>query len=227
MTETGMTPSTVTVGLGGQVMWVNQGTQVHTATTNATPGLTIPQAFDTGGLGAGQSKSVSFALAGTYTYTSATDCLGFNHSAVFKCGPYSVVVTGTPAAAGASAPVPSTAAPGSAPASATPAPLPIGPSTVVIDDGTGFNPATLTIKANTTVTWLNSGQIVHTVTSSPGTNPGFDSGGLSPNQSFSYYFTTPGNYSYHSATEQVNNRDPNTGNITISWRFNGTITVTQ
>ncbi len=57
-----------------------------------------------------------------------------------------------------------------------------------------FGPQTLTIPAGTTVTWTNSDSVTHTVTAMDGS---FDSGNLTPGQSFSFTFTTPGTYSYH------------------------------
>jgi len=58
-----------------------------------------------------------------------------------------------------------------------------------------FGPATLTVKAGTTVTWKNSDGYAHTVTSDDGTT--FDSGMLAGAASFSYTANTAGTYAYH------------------------------
>ena len=70
---------------------------------------------------------------------------------------------------------------------------PPGPNEVLISNY-AFNPATLTIAANTTVTWTNKDGVGHTVTSDTGV---FESGTLNTNGTFSYTFTTPGSYPYH------------------------------
>ena len=75
--------------------------------------------------------------------------------------------------------------------------------TVVITDGGGsfaFSPASLTIKAGTTVTWKNTTAAPHTVTSDDGKS--FDSGASSPiasGGSFSFTFKTAGTFAYHCA----------------------------
>ncbi len=57
-----------------------------------------------------------------------------------------------------------------------------------------FNPATLTIPAGTTVTWISRDDEPHTVTSSEGV---FTSPGLDADETYSYTFSTPGTYTYH------------------------------
>ena len=60
-----------------------------------------------------------------------------------------------------------------------------------------FNPATLTVKAGTKVTWTNNDSVLHTVTSDSGGVLG--STNIPPGQSFSFTFTAPGTVSYHCA----------------------------
>ena len=74
--------------------------------------------------------------------------------------------------------------------------------TVMMTDSGGtlaFSPATLTIKAGTTVTWKNTTAVPHTVTSDDGKS--FDSGSSNPIAAqvgtFSFTFTTPGTFAYH------------------------------
>src|SRR6266849_10089469 len=72
---------------------------------------------------------------------------------------------------------------------------------MIITDSSGkfaFSPATLTIPVGTTVTWMNTTQAPHTVTSDDGKT--FDSGianPVSPGTSFSFKFTTAGTFAYH------------------------------
>jgi plastocyanin len=54
-----------------------------------------------------------------------------------------------------------------------------------------FSPASLTIKAGTTVTWTNQDSATHTIKSSS-----FNSGSLSTGDKFQFTFTNPGTYSY-------------------------------
>lgn len=68
-------------------------------------------------------------------------------------------------------------------------------------DSTGtftFSPSSLTIKVGTTVTWKNTTQAPHTITSDDGTtfNSG-DSNPVNPGASFSFTFTKAGTFAYH------------------------------
>ncbi|MBI2201301.1 MAG: multicopper oxidase domain-containing protein, partial [Armatimonadetes bacterium] len=56
-----------------------------------------------------------------------------------------------------------------------------------------FAPASMVIKAGTTVRWLNRGQNIHTTTSLDGS---WDSPGLDRKQSFAFTFTKAGEYRY-------------------------------
>src|SRR5579883_47971 len=94
LSDTGASPPSITVLVGQSVTWMNTGTKVHTATSLSG----APLAFDSGGLGPGQSARISFALPGTYSYTSEPDCHNPSNAPGFNCGPYTVVVQ----AAGAS-----------------------------------------------------------------------------------------------------------------------------
>jgi amicyanin len=57
-----------------------------------------------------------------------------------------------------------------------------------------FSAPTVTVKAGTTVTWINHDDDTHTVTSTVNT---FRSPGLDTDETFSYTFTTPGTYEYY------------------------------
>jgi amicyanin len=56
-----------------------------------------------------------------------------------------------------------------------------------------FNPQKITVKAGTTVTWINADDIPHTVVA---TTKDFKSKVLDTNDKFSFTFTTPGSYEY-------------------------------
>jgi plastocyanin len=65
-----------------------------------------------------------------------------------------------------------------------------------------FSPAAVSVPAGATVTWTNSGQSPHTVTSDNGafdSSPGctYATGCLNPGNAFSHTFTAPGTYTYH------------------------------
>jgi len=86
-----------------------------------------------------------------------------------------------------------TPAGGSQPAGATPG---AGGSTVAIVDF-AFNPATISVKAGSAVTWTNTGSTAHTVTADDGS---FDSSHVAPGATFSHTFAAAGTFSYHCAT---------------------------
>ncbi len=69
------------------------------------------------------------------------------------------------------------------------------PSTAnqVMVENFSFQPGTLTVKAGTTVTWVNHDDEPHTVNEN---NKTFKSGTLDTDAKFSYKFTSPGSYSY-------------------------------
>lgn len=92
----------------------------------------------------------------------------------------------------------------------TAAPTTIAGVTVNIADNR-FQPATLSIKAGTTVTWLHTGQVTHNLLSL--TVADLKSPDLRPGDKYSYTFKTPGTYTYYcsyhdgmSATITVTNR---------------------
>jgi plastocyanin len=69
------------------------------------------------------------------------------------------------------------------------------PSTAnqVMVENFSFQPGTLTVKAGTTVTWVNHDDEPHTVNEN---NKTFKSGTLDTDGKFLYKFTSPGSYSY-------------------------------
>jgi len=100
-------------------------------------------------------------------------------------------VTPTPTTAVTPAGTPAT--PDTTPAAGTPTSEPASGAAVEIKDF-AFNPANLTITAGTTVTWTNNDTVPHTVTAADGS---FDSGTLSPGDTFTHTFTSAGSFDYH------------------------------
>jgi plastocyanin len=85
-------------------------------------------------------------------------------------------------------------------------------STVIMIENYAFSPAQLTITAGTTVTWINQDSVGHTVTEGSPDSPTppaqrtFDSSNgtdganvltIAPGKSYSFTFTTPGEYDYY------------------------------
>ena len=60
--------------------------------------------------------------------------------------------------------------------------------------GMAFTPASITVKAGTTIKWTNKDAINHTVTADDGS---FDSGILAGNGTFSHTFASAGSFGYH------------------------------
>jgi len=113
------------------------------------------------------------------------------------------------------------------PGQQTPSPPPSDTVGVTIQDFT-FSPASLTIKAGTSVRWTNNGPSAHTTTSDmgvwnsdalspPGSGGGMYGGGGSAGGTFDFTFMQPGTFPYHCAIHPPN----------LYPGFTGTVTVTQ
>jgi plastocyanin len=76
--------------------------------------------------------------------------------------------------------------------------VPNGPTATVVIKARSFDPAKITITAGTTVTWINEDPITHRVVHLPPVSQAelFNSGILSPGQSYSYRFVEKGLYEY-------------------------------
>ena len=65
----------------------------------------------------------------------------------------------------------------------------------------GFSPATIAVTAGTTVTWTNTGGVIHSVTSDTGafdSSPSCPAGAcINPGSSYSHVFATAGTFAYH------------------------------
>lgn len=115
-----------------------------------------------------------------------------------------LVLAGCGGASATSAPSP-TATTATAPTTApTTAPSPTagsgGAQAAVKIGGVGtysFSPSTVSVKVGTTVTWTNTTQAPHTVTSDSGDPASFNGSLDSSGSTFSFTFTQAGTYNYH------------------------------
>ena len=82
--------------------------------------------------------------------------------------------------------------PGTPAASAGPPSAPVAGTAVSINNF-AFVPVTLTVHRGDSVTWINHDEEPHTVAADDGS---FHSPGMDSNATYSYTFTTPGNYDY-------------------------------
>ena len=87
----------------------------------------------------------------------------------------------------------------SSPAPATPAapPASSGSGSSITIKNFAFDPATLTVKTGTTVTWVNNDGASHAIASDAGSPAAFSSESLSTGGSYSFTFTGQGTYTYH------------------------------
>jgi plastocyanin len=105
-------------------------------------------------------------------------------------------ITGLAILAGCGGPTSATtpaAAESMPPAAASGQDAPVATNTVAIQNF-AFSPATVTVKAGTTITWTNRDFDAHTVTAMSAGS--FHSPTLNTGQSFQYTFTTPGRFDY-------------------------------
>ena len=84
----------------------------------------------------------------------------------------------------------------SATTTASSGPTASAPIDFVDISGFAFNPSTITILKDTTITWNNNDGVAHTVTSTSGP-VAFDSGTFSTGGTFSFKFSSVGTYEYH------------------------------
>jgi plastocyanin len=106
------------------------------------------------------------------------------------------LLTGSPCLPATPTPAPTTVAtpatPDTTPDAGSPtAEAPSGSSVEIKDFA--FNPASITITTGTTVTWTNNDTVPHTVTAKDGS---FDSGTISPGDSFTHTFDAAGSFDY-------------------------------
>ncbi|MBI4187808.1 MAG: cupredoxin domain-containing protein [Chloroflexi bacterium] len=188
----GFKPVSISIQAGVTVEWRNKEHEPHTVNAQSAT-------FNSGIISKDDIYQYTFSTPGTYTYTD-------------RYAPF----TGTITVLGSSSAPPPAPLPVSV-STPNPAPLPSpSPSAMSIGDNF-FTPGSSSIAAGTTVTWTNAGQKPHTVTSDDGL---FDSGMLSPGQSFSFSFQSPGSYSYHCIFH-----NGQAGTITVTGSSNATSNV--
>jgi plastocyanin len=90
-------------------------------------------------------------------------------------------------------PVPSNGLP-LAPTPGEPEPSATPPQIEVTIDGLAFNPAVYNVPVGTTIVWYNNDSVTHTVTARDNL---FDSGNLSPGDTFRYTFEQSGALEYY------------------------------
>ncbi len=168
--DNSFTPATLTVTVGSTVTWANSGALPHTVTDAAG-------SFDSGILLAAETYSRTFTTAGTFAYLCTIH----------------PEMTGTVTVLGEDGTAPPPADPLPDPAgSADPPRDAAGPSSVSIVDN-DYRPSRLSVAAGSTLTWVNNGDLPHTVTDAGGS---FDSGILMPGDGYRRTFSDPGTYSY-------------------------------
>lgn len=91
-------------------------------------------------------------------------------------------------------------------------------SNTITITNSSFNPSMLTIKAGTTVTWINKANGTMDVTSDSGI---FSSGNISTGQSFNYTFDNTGTFPYHSSINPSMTGQILVSNTTTSNSSNG------
>jgi plastocyanin len=70
---------------------------------------------------------------------------------------------------------------------------PVNANTISMKNS-AFSPPSLTININTTVTWINDDNMVHTVTADDGS---FNSGDMAAGAKFTHTFSSTGTFNYH------------------------------
>ena len=165
----GLTPRQLTVAVGTTVTWINDEGNRHRMSSTSGP-----DEFDSGNMDPGDSFTFVFSAIGTYQYRDDRNSDLSNYWGT-------VVVQ-------AAVPVPpATSVPGAPP-------TPVPPTAAQIQmAGRAFSPATLTIDAGTTVTFLNDDGRDHTATAR---DRSFDSGILKSGATFVRTFGTPGTFAY-------------------------------
>jgi plastocyanin len=175
-------PRSVSVTTGTTVRWVNQDAVMHTAT--ASDG-----SFDSGVLRQGQTFSVQFNRAGSYSYlcelhpemTASITVTGESSPGGNQAGP------GSPS----TAPAPSSPSGGTQPSDGPRSPGGGRESATVTMTDNAFSPATVQVDVGGTVSWVHKGRAIHTVTDAAGS---FDSGMLRAGVTWRRTFTQPGTF---------------------------------
>jgi plastocyanin len=187
--DTGFTPASFRVAVGGTVTFTNNGKAMHTVT--ATDG-----SFDSDMIKAGGSWAHTFTTAGSFSYNcilhpamKGTIEVGSGGSGG---GSGSVgSANGAGQASAASGQIES-ASGSSATGTASSTESTIKDVNIDVSDNK-FSPSPATVAVGATVTWKLVGAAAHTVTAS---DQSFNSGLLKPGETFQQTFTTLGSFTY-------------------------------
>ena len=188
ITDSGFTPASFRLAVGGTLTFANNGKAAHTVT--ATDG-----SFDSDMIRSGGTWAHTFNTAGTFSYhcilhptmkgtvqVVGVSSGGSNNSS----GGASTAAAGMESQAAASATDATTTSVESRKTSAL-----LAVAVDVVDNQ--FNPAAATVAQGGTVTWKLSGEAAHTIT---GDDQSFNSGIVKPGDSFQYTFTEVGTFTY-------------------------------
>jgi plastocyanin len=187
-------PQFLTIYPDTTVQWTNIDSRIHTTTSDSA-------LWDSGPLDSGQSFSFTFTAPGSYPYHCGIHPAMTGTITVLEgCPPAATDTPGpTNTPTSVNTPIPTntptfTDTPVNG-ATATPTCPPNVPVQPVSIQDTEFVPDPVTVGVGATVHWTNesSRERPHTTTSSNGL---WDSGSLSPGQSFDFTFNTPGTYTY-------------------------------
>lgn len=80
-----------------------------------------------------------------------------------------------------------------------------GSGTLVVMQGSQFQPTTLNVRVGDTVTWRNDDAVAHTVTSDAGSE--LDSPMLEPGETWTHTFTRAGAFEYHCTPHSAKGSD--------------------
>ena len=72
--------------------------------------------------------------------------------------------------------------------------IPIPSKNQITISNYAFDPATITVKRGTVITWINNDSVPHKVISD---SPAFESGDILQGDTYSFTFSTAGTYAYH------------------------------
>jgi plastocyanin len=179
ISDSGFTPATFRLALGGTLTFANNGKAAHTVT--ATDG-----SFDSDMIRSGGSWAHTFSTAGSFTYScilhpnmKGTVQVGSSGGDGNAAAPTNSVTASTAAAESTTTVAGSTTSA-------------IQPVNVDVSDNQ-FNPTVATVAAGGTVTWKLSGEAAHTMTAD---DQSFNSGIIKPGESFQYTFATLGSFTY-------------------------------
>jgi plastocyanin len=179
----GYKPEEISVEVGTTVIWTNNGAQDHTVTDK-------DGAFDSGNMDPGDQFKFTFKKPGVYDYNCTPH--------PWMEGTVKVHEPGKPPPEDTSEDDDESSPPPPPPASSSAGGGPTTHHVNIVEgsstDEWGYDPAQLTVGVGDTVVWTNTGEIDHTVTADDGS---FDSGTISPGETFEFTFDKEGEFAYH------------------------------